>query len=408
MKPGRFKEMVAVNSKLCLVEILSNRTRTFITTLGIFLGVGALLTNLSFIRGMDRDLKHNMEIIGGINIIKIRSVRPETKEERMTFQQSEGLTVEEVEKLAEKFPYIRSVLPQIDMRWRPTYVKGTKEWAPVHAVGLDYADTYNYTISSGRWFTRDDELQQKLVCVVGEEYAKRMFGEGGNPVGKSIQLERLPFEIVGMFSTKGLFDRRGREILIPYAVYTRRFSGRRRTREEVGIRLTGSEHIDKAKKELRRNLIAMHRGVEDFELEINRDKMKEMETARMGIAVLLWSIAGITLLVGGVSIMNIMFATIGNRIREIGIRKALGAQPFDIFTQFIIEAIFGCFVGGIPGMIVGTLTTLAPEGFFPYVPILTTGDYLLAFGFTVAIGFLSGLFPALKAAKMQPVEALQY
>ncbi|MBD3319579.1 MAG: FtsX-like permease family protein [Chitinivibrionales bacterium] len=408
MNPGRIKEVIAVNTRLCIVEILSNKTRTFITSLGIFLGVGALLTNLSFIRGMDNDLKHNMEIIGGINIVKIRAVRPESAEERMKFQQSGGLTVEEVRELAQQFPYIQSVLPHIDMRWRPTYAKGNREWGPVHAVSLDYADTYNYTVSSGRWFSSEDVLQKRLVCVVGNEYAGRMFGEGVDPVGETVRLEKLPFEIIGMFTTKGPFDRRGREILIPYAVYTHRFAGHRRTREEVGIRLAGSDYVDRAERDLRRGLLALHRGVEDFEIEINRDKMKEMETARMGISILLWSIAGITLLVGGISIMNIMFATIGDRIREIGIRKALGAHRFDIFTQFIIEAVFGCVVGGVPGMMAGTLTTLAPEGVFPYIPMLSAGDYVLAFGFTVMVGFFSGLFPALKAAGMQPVEALRY
>jgi putative ABC transport system permease protein len=133
-----------------------------------------------------------------------------------------------------------------------------------------------------------------------------------------------------------------------------------------------------------------------------------MRNARKGFTVLLWCIAAITLLVGGISIMNIMFATIGERIREIGTRKALGARASDVFVQFIFEAILVCLAGGLPGMLMGTAITLAPEGLFPYEPELRAAASVFPMGFTVAAGVISGMFPALHAAGMEPVEALAY
>jgi ABC-type antimicrobial peptide transport system permease subunit len=155
-------------------------------------------------------------------------------------------------------------------------------------------------------------------------------------------------------------------------------------------------------------MFALHRGIEDFEVEINLDKIKEMQTAALGMKAVLWSIAVISLLVGGISIMNIMFATIGDRIREIGIRKALGARDDDIFAQFLIEAVTVCFLGSIPGMLLGASITLMPEGIFPFDPTLTGTDYTVAVVFTLVAGILSGLFPALRAAKLLPVDALRF
>ncbi|MBD3316562.1 MAG: FtsX-like permease family protein, partial [Chitinivibrionales bacterium] len=176
----------------------------------------------------------------------------------------------------------------------------------------------------------------------------------------------------------------------------------------VAVLLESVDYVDRAKRDLHTAVKIDHRGVEDFKIDASYDKIKEMEAASRGMKVILWSIAAISLIVGGVSIANIMFATIGDRIREIGVRKALGARSHDLFVQFMIESVLVCLVGGAPGMLLGGLVTLAPKETFPIVPALTIGDYAAALGFTVAAGLSSGLFPALRAATMQPVEALRY
>jgi putative ABC transport system permease protein len=213
---------------------------------------------------------------------------------------------------------------------------------------------------------------------------------------------------VGVLDTEGMHGRRTMECLFPYSLYTTKVAHPNHEVEEVALLLESVAYVDRAKRELYRAIKTEHRGVEDFEIDAGYDKIKEMEIASRGMKVILWSIAAISLLVGGVSIANIMFATIGDRIREIGIRKALGAKSHDLFVQFVIEAVLVCLVGGGPGMLLGGAVTFIPEGTFPFEPALTVADYAAALTFTIAAGLFSGLFPALRAARMQPVEALRY
>jgi putative ABC transport system permease protein len=203
-------------------------------------------------------------------------------------------------------------------------------------------------------------------------------------------------------------SRRDVECCIPFSSYASRFENADKHLESLSIALASSDYVEQARTELSQRFTKEHRGVQDFDIETSADKIGEMRAASLSLKLVLWCIAAITLLVGGISIMNIMFATIGDRIREIGIRKALGARRYDLFTQFILEAVLVCFFGGIPGMAVGTAIVFLPPGIFPYLPRLTADDFTIAFGFTLIAGLLSGLFPALRAAKMQPVEALRY
>lgn len=408
MNLSRAVSVPAVNVRLCLIEVFSNPGRTLLTSLGIFLGVAGLLINLSFIRGMDNDLKHNMEMIGGLKLLTVRSIEAENLRERLKFQRSPGLTVEELQKLSVRLPNIEAVMPFANLRWRPMSYRGRQQWGRVLAVSRHYAGAHNYVMDAGRWFTREEAQSGAQVCVVGPDIAERLFGDTTNPVGRKIVLESLPFTVVGRFATEGIYDHRGREVIAPYSVYEAHVGGHRRSREEIRLLLRDSEQVTRTQRDLRRLLIQQHRGAEDFEIEASSDRVKEMRNARKGFTVLLWCIAAITLLVGGISIMNIMFATIGERIREIGTRKALGARASDVFVQFIFEASLVCLAGGLPGMLLGTAITLAPEGLFPYEPELRAADYVVAMGFTVAAGVISGLFPALHAAGMEPVEALAY
>ncbi len=408
MKTIRLYTTILVNLKLCALEIYTNRTRTMITTLGLFLGVAALLANLAFVRGMDDNLRENMERVGGLNILTIKTVEPVTREEKMKFQSSPGLSIDEAEEIVEELPYVKAVLLYKNLNWNRMTAKGKRTWGKLIAVSREYLDVYNYRVERGRNFTRKDFQRHRHVCIIGKRLAQRLFDKGVNPVGATLLIRNIPLSIIGIIETKNIRNERASECIFPFSVYAMRFSNARRNLNEVSLLLTGSDVVRQAQRDVTHRYLAKHRGVRDFEVEASMDKLREMETAVKGMKIILWSIAAISLIVGGISIMNIMFAGIGDRIREIGIRKALGAQRYDIFTQFIIEAILVCFVGGIPGMVLGALVTLTPPGFFPYIPRLTLLDYSVAFGFTLFAGVFSGLFPSLRAANMQPVEALRY
>lgn len=408
MNPARLYTILRVNLGLCIREISGNRLRSFITSLGIFLGVASLLVNLSFIRALDDDVQRSMERVGGLDVLTIKEKGPVTPEERIRFRHAPKLTFEQVQTLLDKVPNIKSVIRMESPGWRRVTSAGESSGARVYGVDIAYLDAYNYTVEKGRSLISEDMDLSKPVCLIGKRLAERLFGEKGDPLGKEIVLQSTPFTVVGTIHTSGMHNRRSMEMLFPYPVYRQKFGGQTRGVDEVSVVVKNTAMLEPTARKIVRELTALHRGIENIEIEISKDKILEMRTAQMGMQILLWSIALISLLVGGVSVMNIMFATIGDRIREIGLRKALGARRYDIFMQFIIEATLLCFVGGIPGMMVGAAITLAPEDMFPMVPRLTDLDYILGVLFIVFSGFMSGMVPAFKAARMEPVTALRY
>ncbi|MDG5814989.1 ABC transporter permease [Chitinispirillales bacterium ANBcel5] len=403
---SRLRDLVFVNIRMCVLELWSNKVRSVITSLGIFLGVTSLLVNLAFIRAMEEEVRLNLEAIGGLRMLTISSVEPQSSQEAVQFSRSPGLRVEDAEKLAKRYDYITSVLPQIEFR-SPVSSQGRSVWVRAQAVTYDHLRVYNYAVGKGREFTRDDHQRASNVCLIGSIVARRLFGNQ-EYIGSEIIINNRPFRIIGTIDTEDNLSYRARQVLIPFSSYMSQFSRPSATIDEIAVELSSSEVVPLAMEQMRNELKAMHRGVEDFEIVANYAQIEEMRVASQGLMILLGSIAAISLIVGGISIMNIMFATIGDRIREIGIRKALGARQSDLFTQFLIEAVSLCFVGGLFGLIIGVvLTNLSPD-LFPIRPQLAIGDYILAILFTIITGLVSGLFPALRAAKMQPVDALRY
>lgn len=408
MRLSRWRAVLTVSLKLCLLEVYTNRSRSFITSLGIFLGVAALLFNLAFVRGMDDDLRSGMEKVGGLNVITLQAAEPVTPDEKTLFQRSPGLSIAEAEQLVEEFSYVNSTIRRKDLNWKRFHAAGKRSHGKLTAVGTEYLEVYNYQVSHGRTLSEEDMTKRKHVCLIGSRLAERLFEGSGKALGKSLQVRGILLQVVGIIHSSTHRDRRAMECLFPFSTYATRFREATRGLSEVSLLLSSSVYVEQARNELSRRVQSLHRGVKDFEVEASLDKIREMQTASQGMKIILWSVAVISLVVGGISIMNIMFATIGDRIREIGVRKALGARRVDLFMQFLIEAVLVCFVGGIPGMIVGSSVTMMREGLLPYMPRLTVEDYAVAFSFTVIAGLLSGLFPAMRAARMQPVEALRY
>jgi ABC-type antimicrobial peptide transport system permease subunit len=388
--------------------MFSNKVRSIISSFGIFLGAASLLVNVTFLRGMDANVKYNMDKIGGLSILTIRNREAKNEQEMLAFHRSPGLTMRQMVRLRDSIDGVEYLLPEGDLHWEHIAGGGKRTGAIILAVGPHHLETYNYAIAAGTGMTRKHHSRAERVCLAGPRVARRLFGDPRTALGKKIRNRGVSYEVVGILETGERFDRRSRELLIPYSTYQALFAGRSRSIEEMALKVRDVEKIAGIKQRIETALLGMHRGARDFDVEASIDKIKEMEAAAMGIQVVVIAIAAISLTVGGISIMNIMFGTIGDRIREIGIRKALGARRVDLFSQFVMEAVLLSLVGGIPGIALGAAITLLPEGTFPFTPQLVAGDYVLAALFVVVAGLGSGVFPAMKAAGMEPVEALRY
>jgi len=408
MTSARFINVVLVNLKLCLLEIYSNKTRSLISTLGIFIGTVSLLINLTFIRGMEKDMAEHIERIGGVRIITIKDRHPETDEEMLAFQRSSGLSIEEMESIAELVDGIERLLPMEDMHWERFRAEGKSSGARTRAVSIAHNAVYNFPIQLGSDFTQEQFLRLKPVCIVGETVAMNLFGSVRGALNKKVVLRNHTFTVIGIFESQGRFDWRSRMVHFPYPYYKTYFKRPNRVVDEIAILVRSADQIPSVSQVIERELLRRHRQVRDFEIELNTDKIKELQTASAGMGILITSIAIISLTVGAVSIMNTMFGTIGDRIREIGLRKALGAHRIDIFAQFLIEALLLSFIGGLPGLLIGWTFTQFPEGTFPFTPLLRVSDYILTVFFICGAGVFSGVFPAFRAAFLEPVDALRW
>ncbi len=401
----RLLQNIITGIVMCLLELSTNFRRTLLTTLGIFFGVTSLLVNLAFTRAIKSDVEANMIQMGGLDIITVKEIEPDN--ERLLFRRSPGLSFKEFERLAKTTPAIHSILHSSRRRWQKVTTGQLSGWVRSRAVDAAYFEAFNYGVEEGEFFTKVELDNGVAVAVIGPNAAEKYFGSTDSAVGKMIT-----YRGGHRFTIKGVLDapfnsERGNEFFFPYTYYEKRMKRKEQRLKEVSLQLKNPKEVREVQRLLRQKLIASHRGVEDFDIEASLDKIKEVEQASKALEILLGVIAFITLLIGGVTIMNIMFATISNRLREIGIRKAMGARSSDIFLQFIIEAITISLVGAIPGIIVGSLVTFMPEGIFPFYPQLTLYDYTLAISFTIGMGLISGTFPAFKAAKMEVVEALR-
>ena len=396
-----------MNFSLCLGEVRSHKTRSFISSFGVFLGVATLLLMFSFLRGIRKDVNEYLDRMGGLSVIKIESRKAETDEEKLEFKRSPGLKLSQIESARPRLPGMDRVLPQFSDRGE-VIAGGKSARAGVNAVGPDHLEMFDYRIASGRAFNRADFVSAARVCIIGSRLAERLFPKTGKVIGQRVIFGKLSLEIIGLIYTENRWDRRSGELLFPFSLYQLQIGGLDPAMDLIKIKLKPGTQPAEFAKNLRTELLAQHRGAEDFEVILSEDKMAEQAETDKALVVMLWAVALLSLLLGGISITNIMFASLGDRIREIGLHKALGATRLDLFLQFIIESILLCVVGGLPGMALGAMPAALPEGILPMKLSLALQDYFFSFGCVVLVGFLAGIFPALKAANMPPIEALQY
>ncbi len=406
--PHKIIRSALISFSLAWREIRSHLLRSFITGLGILLGIGGMLNMVSLIRGTEADLEKNFLQMGGLTVIEVTEKKPATPEEEIVFSRSPGLSFFQGENICNEIKGLKQVIPHLGVDGEKVVLQGNASWCRPVAAGPSAFPIFNYELEQGRFFTDSESMSAARICILGKRLAERLSKNPQQILGKKILFRNVPFTIIGILSESQNNWHRNMTFIFPIHYY---FSYLKPKTERIGSLSFEIEHypdLEIVRRQLTLNLKVVHRGVEDFQLEIPEEKIEQGRKRQWVMSLTTGIIASIALLVGAVGIVNIMFATIHDRIREIGILKSIGASPLDIFLQFLIEAVVLSLSGGLLGIFAGNLLIALPDRLFPWIPQLRPLDYILALGVACLTGILSGIYPAFKASKINPVEALQY
>jgi len=410
----RFEE----NFKLAFIAIEDHKFRSFLTMLGIIFGVASVIAMLSIGEGAKREAIAKYKDLGVNNII-IRDKEFTDKElEEVRAKFSSGLSISDANAIRDIVPMIEDVAPQAEKEVTVQYEDRTGK-ARIIGITPSFINILNYTPARGDFIKEDDYYRHLKVCVLGATIAGDLF-PFEDPIGKNLKIEDQWFEITGVMNNKALFTETvgelasrdlNNDIYIPLTTFNKRFVRENQLESEIKqitVKVDNSEKLPEISEIIRHLLNRHHFNNEDFSIIIPYELMKQEEKERRIYNVLLGSIAAISLLVGGIGIMNIMLASVLERTREVGIRRALGARKKDIMYQFLTEAVMISITGGLIGVVLGLTISIS----ITFLSNITTSvafySIIIAFLFSVVVGITFGYLPAKNAASLEPVESIRY
>lgn len=391
-------------------SLIANKLRSILTMLGIIIGVAAVIALVSIGNGVKQDIQDSISSLGS-NLLMVMPGAPRTPGVRPTAGSQKTLKVSDYEAIA-KLDGVKAASPYTTGSYVAIYQ--SKNWTTsVSGVNYNFQDVNNWNMEEGRFISEKNVQNRERIAVVGQTVVKNLFA-GEDPVGKEIRVKNIPFRVIGVLESKGngtMGNDQDDAIFIPYTTAMERVEGVDYLRM-VYVVAKDESGIDRLQSDIE-NLLRVRHGIKDPELDnFNIQNMKSimdtMEQTTGTLTLFLGAVAAISLVVGGIGIMNIMLVSVTERTREIGIRKALGATYNVIVTQFLIEAVVISLMGGIIGIalgigashLIGTLSGMST--------VISIPTIILSFGFSMAIGLVFGIYPARKAAKLNPIDALHY
>ena len=393
--------------------LLSNKARSGLTILGIVIGIGSVIAMISVGQGSTASIQSSIQSLGS-NLLMVSP----------SFQRGVGMQVsagrgsartlkqEDVDAIQKEIMLIKAIAPELSSRYQ-IIAKGTNTNTSVLGTTPNYPEVRNVQIESGSFVSEQNVRSLSKVAVLGPTTRDDLFGEGVNPIGQTIHINKVDFKVIGVTKEKGGSGMSNQDdmIFVPLSTAQRFLAGSSYL-STIYIEIVDQESMTTAQEQITSLLLSRHNisnpELADFSVINQADIVASVSSISSTLTILLAAIAGISLIVGGIGIMNMMLTTVTERTWEIGLRKAIGAKKKDISLQFLIESIMLTFIGGIVGIFLGWILSYAVAYFGSMTTEVTSWSIFLAVGVSACIGIIFGFYPARRAAGLNPIEALRY
>ncbi len=397
--------------QMALTSLYANKMRSLLTMLGIIIGVGAVIALVSVGMGVRSNVTSSIASLGS-NMLIVSPGSSNRGGVRGAAGSMQTLKYDDAKAIKDKIKNIDYVSPSVSSSYQVVY--GNNNWnTSVQGVTPEFMSIRSLSIGYGSFVSTDDMNKRNRVAVIGTTVASNLFAKD-NPVGKNIRINNQPYKVIGLLESKGqssVGQDQDDVIYIPLTTAQERMLGITYV-QSINVQVSSQEKMEQVQAEIENLLRSRHHIVagkdDDFHVRNLTSLMETVSQSTSMLTLLLGAIAGISLIVGGIGIMNIMMVSVTERTREIGIRKALGATFMNIMTQFLIESMVIGIIGGIIGIVFGCAASKIIAQLGDFTTVITITPIIISFLFAVGIGLFFGIYPARKAAKLDPIEALRY
>lgn len=395
------------------ISLTSNKSRSGLTILGIVIGIASVITMVAIGQGSTASIQSRIESLGSnLLVISPGSQKNYGSMVRNSSGSASTLTLDDAEAIKSEVNNLKSIAPVISSRKQVIY-KGNNTNTSIYGIDTVYEAVKSIEVSSGSFISQAQIDNVSKVAVLGPTVSSTLFGESVDPIGLKVKIGGTEFTVIGVTQSKGTSGTSSADdiIYIPITVAKHYFTGNNSV-STINVEVSSAKNMDQAEADIQALLLKRHdiasADSADFSIMNQADIMDTMSSISGTLTLLLGAIAGISLLVGGIGIMNMMLTTVTERTREIGLRKSLGARSKDINNQFLLESISLTFIGGIIGIILGLLASYLVSKFGSTATVVSVQSVLLSFFVSAGIGIIFGYYPAQRASKLNPIEALRY